>query len=364
MAKEAYDNASIKYKSVDIWYFSGTGNAKFAAEHIAKNASEKNIPNRVFNVAQDPIKPEALDQDKLIGFCFPTHGFNAPPIILKFLWNFPKGQSDVFLLNTRAGLKMSKLHLPGIGGLALWLTALILALKGYHVRGFRPLDMPSNWISLHPGVRKKVVQSIHSNCKQTLNRFSNRIFKGKWVLNGLIWIPIDILVSPISVAYYFYGRFALAKTYFANTACNNCNLCIDDCPVKAIIEKDGRPFWTINCESCMHCMNACPHRAIETAHSIVIPLWWLAFSLIPHWTVKGLVNFGYISQEFYLQYYDYIFYGVMLSLGSLLVLYGYRLLHWLLGFKSINKIITYTSLTHYSWWRRYLARKFKTKSAA
>ena len=341
------------YKGIKIWYFSGTGNARFAAEQIAKNSRASGIEANVYNIADEEGNIDAPDKDTLVGFCFPTHGFNAPPIVLKFLQNFPRGKAKVFLLNTRGGLKLSKIHLPGIGGLALWLTALILLIKGYKPIGFRPLDMPSNWISLHPGLRKQVVNSIQEHCTRTITRFSNRILGGKWVINGFLWLPIDIIVAPISIAYYLLGRFALAKSFYANTACNNCNLCIEDCPVNAILEQDGRPFWTLKCESCMHCMNICPHRAIEIPHAFVLPLWWLAFSSVPYWLMKLLVKLELIPLEFYRQYVDLIFYFIMIPVGFVIFIYGYRLLHWLLGFKTMNKIITYTSLTHYKWWRRY-----------
>jgi Pyruvate/2-oxoacid:ferredoxin oxidoreductase delta subunit len=345
------NQGEAKYNKVVIWYFSGTGNAKSASQQIKQNVEAKGLPVEVYNIADQPRV--SIENDTLLGFCFPTHGFNAPPIVLKFLLHFPQGNEDVFLLNTRAGLKMSKVHLPGIGGLALWLPALILLFKGYKTIGFRPLDMPSNWISIHPGLRKKVISSIYANCTITLEKFSSRILQGKWVLNGFLWLPVDIILLPISIAYYYYGRFALAKTFFANTACNNCNICIDDCPVNAIKEVYGRPFWTLECESCMHCMNICPHRAIETPHAYILPLWWLAFSLAPIWLMKLLVKVDLITLEFYQQYFDLIFYLIMIPIGFILFIYGYRLLHWLLGFKVMNKLISYSSLTHYKWWRRY-----------
>jgi Pyruvate/2-oxoacid:ferredoxin oxidoreductase delta subunit len=348
----------VTYTGVSIYYFSGTGNAKFAARQIQKNCEEEGLHTKVFNIAEQSHELESVEKDALLGFCFPTHGFNAPPIVINFLLNFPRGKANVFLLNTRAGLKMSKLHIPGIGGLALWLPALILLFKGYNPIGFRPLDMPSNWIPLHPGLKKHVIFSIHKRCSVTLKRFTDRLLSGKWVLNGFLWLPIDILLAPISIGYYWFGRFALAKSFFANSACNNCNICIEECPVNAIIEKDGRPFWTLNCESCMHCMNVCPHRAIETPHAYLLPLWWLAFSAAPIWIMKLLVKYEVIPITFYSQYIDLIFYLIMIPVGFALFIYGYRFLHWLLGFEFINKIITYTSLTHYSWWRRY---RFKNR---
>jgi Pyruvate/2-oxoacid:ferredoxin oxidoreductase delta subunit len=344
---------TAQYKEVVIWYFSGTGNARFAADKIKANILAKGIPAQVHNIANYKEAPTSANKGTLIGFCYPTHGFNAPPNVLKFINNFPQGKANVFFLNTRAGLKLYKLHLPGIGGMALWLPALIMLFKGYRAIGFRPLDMPSNWILLHPGLRHKVVASIKDHCTKTLLTFTNRIIQGKPVLNGFLWLALDLVIIPVSLGYYFIGRFALAKSLYASTSCNNCGLCVKDCPVKAIIEKKGRLFWTFKCESCMHCLNLCPHRAIETAHGYLFLLWWLAFSYIPYIIMKMLVKTGLISLAFYNRYIDLIFYSIMTIVALVIIFYGYNVLHWLLQFKLMNKIITYTSLTHYKWWRRY-----------
>ena len=74
------------------------------------------------------------EEKPLIGFAFPTHGFNAAPIMLRFIAGFPSGLcKDVFLLNTRAGMKLSKIFMPGVSGVALLLPAFILFLKGYQM---------------------------------------------------------------------------------------------------------------------------------------------------------------------------------------------------------------------------------------
>ncbi len=353
MVETVSDTAIAKYKNAIIWYFSGTGNARFAAHKIQSNFQENGLPVDVYNIADKDSKPTSTGINTLIGICYPTHGFNAPPIVIKFVRNFPKGHSDLFLLNTRAGLKMSKLHISGLGGIALWLPALILWIKGFHPIGFRPLDMPSNWISLHPGLRRQAVESIHKTCTQTLVNFSKRIMQGKVVLNGILWAPLDLLVLPVSILYYLFGRFALAKTFYANYKCNNCNFCIDECPVQAIIEKNGRPFWTAKCESCMHCMNVCPHRAIDIAHFYLFLLWWAAFSFIPYMLIKLLVNAELVSIDFSNPFTYTVVNIIIMIIGLCLVFIGYALLHQLLGIKIINKAITFTSLTHYKWWRRY-----------
>ena len=343
-----------KYEKILIWYFSGTGNARFAAYKIAEIARPEGYDVSVNNIA-DPIPDFSnINENCLIGFCFPTHGFNAPPIVLKFLRKLPKGKSDVFLLNTRAGMKLFKQHTPGIGGIALWLPALMLIFKGYRTIGFRPLDMPSNWIFLHPGLTSNAVHFITQRCTKTLTTFTNKIIKGHPVLNGLLWLPLDIALLPISMGYYFFGRFVLAKTFFANYNCTNCGLCMKECPVNAIKEINKRPYWTFDCESCMKCMNNCPQRAIETAHGFIFLVWWLAFSSIPYFLLKLLLNHQLISKSFYHNYFDLLFNGVVLITGLIVIFFAYKILHQLLRVRLFNKIITFTSLTHFKFWNRYM----------
>ncbi len=346
------------YKKVHIYFFSGTGNAEFAAEEISRITEKKGVPSNVIKLVENKPDSSLTGNDTLIGFCYPTHGFNAPPIVIKYILKFPKGKSDVFLLNTRAGMKLFKLQTPGLGGMALWLPALILKLKGYKIRGFRPLDMPSNWITIHPGLIRSAVNFLAEKCKITLSEFTDRILKRKRVLSGILWLPLDILVFPISAGYYFFGRFALAKTFFASYKCNNCGLCIKKCPVNAISMENDRPYWSFKCESCMRCMNNCPQRAIETAHAFTVVLWWLVFSIVPYFLTKFFVDQNIITEGFYLKHSWIILNIITIISGFALLFLGYRILHQLLRIKLFNKIITITSLTHFKWWNRY---KYKSK---
>ncbi|MCD4774140.1 MAG: EFR1 family ferrodoxin [Bacteroidales bacterium] len=351
------NNESLKFNKLIIFYFSGTGNAKKSSERIIENAEEKGIETELVNISNKTRidKNTLFSKDTLLGFCYPTHGFNAPPLILKFLSSFPKGKSDIFVLNTRAGMKLYKLFLPGIGGLALWLPALMLFFKGYKPIGFRPVDMPSNWISLHPGLRKKVVDSIHKRWKRILGKFSNKILSGKKVFNGFFWLPIDIVLIPITILYYCIGRFFLAKTFYANYNCNMCGKCIRECSVGAIKKVSGRPYWKFSCESCMKCMNNCPQRAIETAHAFTFLLWWFIFSVLPFFITINLKNVKFFEPLFEIIHFRGVFDISSVLFGFISVFLAYHLLHYLLRFKFFNYIITKTSLTHYKFWRRYKA---------
>ena len=341
------------FEKVQLFYFTGTGNAFATTNWIAKVSEEHGLPVEIKKISPSTtINPSEIGQNSLIGFCYPTHGFNAPPVVLNFLARFPKGKSKVLLLNTRAGMKLHKLFLPGLSGLAQLLPAIILRLKGYKIVGYQPMDLPSNWIPLHPGLRKKVVASIFERCQRITKQSATKILQGKRIYKAFLSLPFDLLVSPVSVGYYFVGRFALSKTYVASYRCNGCNKCVKECPVNAIVLKNNRPFWQYKCESCMHCLNNCPQRAIETPHLFTVLIWWLIFSIIPLWII------GYLTSEYPLiqKYVDLLELILMIAVLPILF-FSYRILHFLMQFRLFNWLITYTSLTKLKFWRRYRAPK-------
>ena len=342
------------YQKLLLFYFTGTGNALAASNWIAAVAKKQNIPVVVKKITPSLIVPkEEINQETLIGFCYPTHGFNAPPVVVDFILRFPKMKNQVFVLNTRAGMKLYKLFLPGLSGLAQLLPALILRCKGLKTIGFQPMDLPSNWISIHPGLRGKVVDSIFERCERKTTRFAQKIINGKKVKQGWLSFPIDVLISPISIAYYFFGRFALAKTFVADNHCNACGLCVKECPVKAIQLKNNRPFWTTKCESCMHCMNSCPKRAIQTPHLFLVVLWWLIFAVFPVFLIHLFSKSTPVIHE----YFTLFFYLFLFITGLPVVLFSYRILHFLMKFRFFNALFTYSSFTKYKFWRRYFAPK-------
>lgn len=346
-------------QNIVIYYFTGTGNARNVATWIAGTAQENQQVDIVDISKIDrkniPMPPE----NSLIGFCSPTHGFNYPPVMMYFIFRFPKANGNkIFLINTRAGLKFSRIYFPGLSGIALLLPAIVLLLKGYKVIGMRPIDLPSNWISLHPGLNEKAAGQIHERCKRISINFANKIFRGKKDYHALYDLIQDLLIAPIAVLYFFVGRFVLAKTFYANSKCNNCDLCIDNCPVKAIEKVDNRPFWTFKCESCMRCMNECPHRAIETGHGYIVGLLYLIDATFIVWF--GMLISKYLNLPADLPFKSLISFTLESLISIALLVPGYRLIHYLNKLPVFRQLIEYTSLTRFKFWNRYKsAKKFK-----
>jgi len=351
----------IKYDQLILYYFSGTGNAKNAAIWFTNIAKKKGIETFLINIDRfKKIEIPELNGKILIGFCTPTHGFNLPPLVLKFIRKFPKcNDSDVFLLNTRGGLKLSRLFIPGISGIAQLLPALLLWLKGFKIVGMQPLDLPSNWLILHPGLKKKVINSIYTRCNGIIDDFANSILAGRKRYKALLSFPIDILLLPVALGYYFIGRFFLAKTLIATDACNKCDICILKCPVEAIKKVKERPFWTYKCESCMRCVNSCPQRAIETAHGFSGLILVGVYVLILPFLISVLRNYDILDvkkQSYVFGQFWSIFTALVLLIFTFL---SYGILHFLMRLKIANRIITYSSLSKYKFWRRFKSPKSK-----
>lgn len=344
--------AKNAYQKIQIYCFSGTGNSRNVAVWLTQLAKDMNIESQIINIAQiDRLSIEPPDPDSLVIFVSPVHGFNYPPIMLHFILRFPNGKNKVVLMNTRAGMLIGKYITPGLTGIAFYLSAIILIIKGFSIKAIKPVDMPSNWISLHPGLNHQTVKYLHEKNKIKVEAFARKIFTGKSHFKAMLEV-YDILLVPIAFGYYFIGRFFLAKTFYASKDCTNCDICIKACPVKAITKVDKRPFWTLNCESCMKCMGNCPEKAIETGHGFVI-----VYSLI----------FSMVLLAVFYKYFELYFFPVNNELVKMLLesvlfialnVLWYRIIHYLMRFRLVERIIVFTSFTKYKCWgRRYKALK-------
>jgi ferredoxin len=330
-----------RYANLVIYYFSGTGNALKAATWIAEQARASGMTVHVLSIERaEPVPP--LEGETLVGFCYPTHGFFAPWLVAKFLWAFRAlPGSNVFFLNTRAGVRLWPIWLPGLSGLATWAPLLLLALRGYGPVGMLPLDPPHSWICMFPPITRWGIGKLMDRAERITREFASAVCAGKRYFRWSVWLtlPLDLAMAPITLLYVFLGRFMLAKVLFANNSCNACGLCVDMCPVGAIKMVGNRPYWQYTCESCMRCMNVCVRRSIESWFTRMMAL-------------SGALVWGVL-----------LVYPMDLTLLSLLlcpVLFPiYWALHGAWGNRRVNAAFTATSLTHY--WGRYLAPGVKKR---
>jgi len=348
-------------KKLKIFYFSGTGNAKQISSWLSEIAIKKGIEVQKFNIGKiSKEETKAITSgfsDELIVIISSIHGFNYPRITLKFIEHLPKGNNNIVLMNTRAGMRIGKFVTPGMTGAAFLLSSWILRRKGYKIVGQVPFDMPSNWISLHPALTDKASKFIHEKNYERVEKHAEKIFSGQpdffaYRESKLDFIA-DILILPVSVLYYYIGRFFFAKTFYATKACDHCGICERECPVNAIKNRKNLPFWTLKCESCMRCMNICPKRAIENN------LWFLLmFPLVISYIFMGFLREIYHSEWIHSGWTTFLVWNIVLF--AFMFLFD-RTRYFLLENKFVGKLIALTSLTYYKFWGRYYSNKKSRK---
>ncbi|CAG1771897.1 hypothetical protein BAC3_02166 [uncultured bacterium] len=343
-----------KFSRVIVWYFSGTGNARNAAKWIQEISLSMHMQCELHQIGSPGFsQPTSFPDDALIVLISPIHGFNYPHIMLKFIRQLPTGKNRVILINTRAGMLIGKWVTPGLTGIAFYFASFVLAIKGYSISGMLPIDMPSNWVSLHPGLNDRTVHFIHERMQKKIKTYWLNLLSGSRGIRNfpaLKEVVQDLLISPIAILYYFIGRFFIAKTFYATTQCDHCGICIKNCPVHAIKEKEGRPYWTFSCESCMRCMGNCPRSAIETAHGFVLVL-VIVLNLLLLYPLHSVYSASHVFFGEVIT--DWVF-KPLLFLS--LTLAGYRGFHALYRFRWFQSIAEKTSLTMYRFWgKKYRA---------
>lgn len=357
------------YKRLEIYYLSGTGNALTAARWFEERAVARGMSTAVVPIDRfkRPIAPPGPG-DTLVGFLFPTHGFSIPWYMLKFMLFFPRGRNRLFCLNTYAGTTIGKISLPGLSGVALIIPAIVLALKGYRVRGLVSLNLPSNWISLHPGLTVKAVSTLVEHCRKKTDRYAAALLSGGRAFHGLISLPLDLAVSPVALGYLLFGHFWLAKMYMATAECNGCAICANNCPMNALVMKGERPFWTFHCESCMRCMNICPRKAIQVSYVFTAVSAWLLYGLLVPLAAAALMRYSETAASIILSESQLVsIVRAWIIMGIMFL--AYRLVLRLIRFRPFDYLFARFTPTRLRFWRRYLApgvgvKDFKRKDAA
>jgi Pyruvate/2-oxoacid:ferredoxin oxidoreductase delta subunit len=318
---------------------------------MAETFKDKGINTKLFQITKCYGEADYGENGKdLVGLVYPTHGFTAPWQVIRHTLRLPRGKGrPAFVVATRAGTRIASLSFPGLEGTAGYLVALLLMLKGYIIRGVMGLDMPSNWMSLHWGLNPANSRFIIERAKIKTDFFVERIWEGNRVFRGIFSVFLGLLLSPFSLAYLVIGRFFLAKLFFASENCTGCGICAESCPLEAIKmrgSKKPRPYWTFSCESCMRCMGYCPNKAVEASHSLAVFFYFLTMLPVSYYVLNELNKLMPVGQDHFLlnSLIDYC--------GTLLIIFAvYFLFYWLIKIPLLNKLFTYTTLTHL--YRRY-----------
>lgn len=258
-----------------IFYFSGTGNSKWAAKTLALETGDTlvSIPEVINSDCSFTI-----EKDEHVGFIFPIHGWRVPNIVKEFLTKLTiktlgEDTSHVkhycFCLVTAGdtiGKAMERFQqqLKSITvNDALSLKAVCSLIMPESYVGLPGMDVDTKEKELEKKeLASKQLKEFSNILKQHPHKDSNQI----WGWNQLIRGPIPSFFSgPVGG---FFERFLITDKPFHvdSRRCVKCGICANICPVSDIKGGLGfEPEWLHNgkCLTCFSCYHHCPHHAIE-----------------------------------------------------------------------------------------------------
>ena len=258
-----------------IFYFSGTGNSKWAAKTLALETGDTlvSIPEVINSDCSFTI-----EKDEHVGFIFPIHGWRVPNIVKEFLTKLTiktlgEDTSHVkhycFCLVTAGdsiGKAMERFQqqLKSVTvNDALSLKAVCSLIMPESYVGLPGMDVDTKEKELEKKeLASKQLKEFSNILKQHPHKDSNQI----WGWNQLIRGPIPSFFSgPVGG---FFERFLITDKPFHvdNRRCVKCGICANVCPVSDIKGGLGyEPEWLHNgkCLTCFSCYHHCPHHAIE-----------------------------------------------------------------------------------------------------
>lgn len=241
-----------------IFYFSGTGNTRWAAEQLATLTGEQ-----LFFIPEELKKEHVhyeLAEDERIGFCFPVHGWQPPHIVRQFIRQLKIVQSQghycyaLVTCGDSIGRTMEILNKE-------------LAAIGLHADSLFSLVMPESYVCLPfmytdtPEREKEKIDKAAADLQRyglmIVNRQSGEVYTKK---GATPW-----MFSHVIGAYFNAHMITDSKFTVDADVCIHCGKCEKACPTGDVRLVDGLPRWQHDdsCTCCLACYHHCPKHAIN-----------------------------------------------------------------------------------------------------
>ncbi len=240
-----------------IFYFSGTGNTQWVAEHLARATADRTIPIAGKSEGKACFN---LSERERIGFCFPIHGWRPPKILRNFIRNLSFANADghycyaVCTCGDETGLAIDILN-KDLGAI------------GLHTDSAFSIAMPNTYVCL-PFMDTdgtKIEARKTDAARKTLDTISQSVADRQCGVFALKKGQFPSFLSYV-LGKYFSRQMVTDKHFFVDEpACSKCGICARACPIGNIRWSPGRlPEWERNgkCTCCLACYHHCPNHAV------------------------------------------------------------------------------------------------------
>ena len=242
-----------------IFYFSGTGNTKWAASQLSIELNEQ------LHFIPDEFHTDmtyTLAAGERLGFIIPVHGWRPPILVRHFLSHCHFIHSDniyTYVIYT-AGDSIGK---------AVEIIESDLKPHGLTVDAALTLIMPESYVGL-PFMDTDPINKEENKKKKAIEDLAtfvnDVIIPKKHGERQLVKGPLPAFFSG-PVGSFFVNHLITDKRFHVDAnRCILCGKCTTVCPVNDIEQEKGyTPVWKHNgqCLTCFSCYHHCPTHAIE-----------------------------------------------------------------------------------------------------
>lgn len=241
--------------TIDIYYFSGTGNSLHAASELQKRLPGATLIPIVSALKEQTIRAKA----GTVGLVYPVHGFTMPLIVEEFLKKADFSSATyIFALTTRfcAPRFVSRIDR-------------ILRGQGRTLDAFFSVRMPQNYLPIFDVETPEQIAESESRLQDTLDSMTTSILNKQKSRPDAPPLPVRIMTNTVFPVISAMDRatryFHLEEKFCADDRCTGCGACERVCLSGRIKMQGGRPAWDTDtgCMFCFACIHFCPARAIQ-----------------------------------------------------------------------------------------------------
>ena len=234
-----------------VYYYSATGNTRYAAELIARQLGTDcaDLLGRIKNADYSDIR-----SDEPFVICTPVYVCMMPGFVYSYLERTAmKGSRKVYFVFTSGGY-------AGMSGSQ---AKALMQRKGMDYMGHAEIKMPTNHIvsDAYPPTpddecRRRIL-AARRQCRET----AAVIKCGGRLTARHVFAAEKAIILPFNPV---WTRFCQpSRDFHVTDRCTGCGKCVRVCPLNNITMTDRRPVWSSPCAHCMACICGCPREAIE-----------------------------------------------------------------------------------------------------
>ena len=242
-----------------IFYFSCTGNTKWAAEYLSERTGDRLIDL----TSHDADITFHVSTGESIGFCFPIHGWRPPLYVRQFVNRLHIKTSNGYKPycyaictagdNIGEGMNMFMYDFAKTGLTINYAASLIMP-ESYVGLPFMDVDKKEKEMEKKEQARKDLYKAADDIMAHTDGM--GKLHIGNWPRTNTRFLGNIFLKHIISDKHFTVDE----------DKCLRCGRCIKSCPVANMAaDNNGLPQWLHNgnCLSCFACYHHCPTHAIE-----------------------------------------------------------------------------------------------------